>query len=294
MIALLLAAATFCAAAPQQGVLLLAHGGGPEWNSEAARIAAALDKQAPTELALGMADAGEIQGALDRLAAKKVKRVVAVPLFISSRSEVLDQTQYVLGLRDKPSETLKRAMASLPPAAMLAMHAAHHGAMPSFDQRAKSAVPVVMTKALDDDPIVAAIALDRAKALSRDPRRETVFLVAHGPVDDKANEAWLATMRRVAESVEKNGRFEGVEVATIRDDSPGPVKQKAIDALRVRVAAASKTGRAVVIPYLIARGGIEDHIVEALQGLDYAWDAQTLAPDARLAQWAAKRAAEAR
>ena len=47
-------------------------------------------------------------------AARKVPGVVAVPLFVSSRSEVIDQTQYVLGLRDKPSETLKRAMAALP------------------------------------------------------------------------------------------------------------------------------------------------------------------------------------
>ncbi len=300
MIAPLLALAAFAAAAAPstaapQGVLLLAHGGGPEWNAEASRIAAALQTQGPTELALGMADADEIQAALDRLAAKKVARVVAVPLFISSRSEVLDQTQYVLGLREKPSETLIRAMASLPPAAMLAMHAMHHGSMPSFNARAKSPVPIVMTKALDDDPIVASIVLDRARALSQAPNKEIVFLVGHGPVDDKANGDWLSTMGRVAAFVKKRGGFAGVEVATIRDDSPESVKQKAVAGLRARVVKAAHGGRRpLVVPYLISRGGIESHIAEALHGLGYAWNGDTLAPDPRLAQWAAKRAAQAR
>jgi hypothetical protein len=94
--------------------------------------------------------------------------------------------------------------------------------------------------------------------------------------------------------VKKRGGFSDVQVATIRDDSPRAVKQAAIDDLRARVEKASKSGRAVVVPYLVARGGIEEHITSALQGLDYAWDARTLAPDARLAQWAAKRAAEAK
>lgn len=272
------------------GVLLLAHGGGAQWNAEAARIARSLSRQAPTELALGMADRDEIQAALERLAARRVSKVVAVPLFISSRSEVLDQTQYVLGLRAKPSETLKRAMAALPPEAMRAMHAMHGGKMPDLDARASTKLPVVMTKALDDDPVVADIELDRARALSKDPKRETVFLVAHGPVNDKENQDWLSTMRRVARIVKERGGFRDVQVATIRDDSPKPVKAAALRELRGRVRAAGKAGRAIVLPYLIARGGIEDHISAALAGLPFAWSGRTLAPDPRLARWASRQA----
>lgn len=296
MRAALLALAVFAAAssASRPGVLLLAHGGSPEWNADVARIAAALDRRQPTELALGMADADAIQSALDRLGRRQVSRVVAVPLFIDSHSEVLDQTRYVLGLRDKPSETLIKAMDALPPEAMRVMHAMNHGAMPRFDQRAKTSLPVVMTSALDDDPLVEEIALDRARALSRAPARETVFLVAHGPVDERANGQWLGTIGRVAAAVKRGGRFKDAQAATIRDDSPPAVKQAAIADLRRRVAAASASGGAIVVPYLISRGGIEDHITSALSGLRYAWDGRTLSPDPRLTQWAQRRVAAAR
>jgi sirohydrochlorin ferrochelatase len=218
-----------------------------------------------------------------------------VPLFVHSRSEVLDQTRYLLGLSDKPSEVLRDALAAMAKGHEHMHHGA--GAMPqghamtfSMD-RVRAKEPIAMAAALDGSPAVAEILARRASALSREPAKETVILVAHGPVDEAANTAWLATMGEQAQRLRKAGGFKGVESLTIRDDARPDVKGPALQALRDAVTRASHDGgRAIVVPYLIARGGIESHIVEALKGLDYAWDGKTLCPDPAIGVWAAQAA----
>ncbi|MDE2489583.1 MAG: hypothetical protein KGM24_01960, partial [Elusimicrobia bacterium] len=61
--------------------------------------------------------------------------------------------------------------------------------------------------------------------------------------------------------------------------------------LRARVESAARRARVIVVPVLIARGGIEDKLPKALAGLTYAYDAQTLMPHAGFAEWVLERAA---
>jgi len=92
------------AAASTDGILLLAHGGRAQWNDNVRALAASIDREIPVEIAFGMATRAEIQGAVDRLVARGVSRIVAVPLFISSHSSVITSTEYLLGLRaDRPA-----------------------------------------------------------------------------------------------------------------------------------------------------------------------------------------------
>jgi sirohydrochlorin ferrochelatase len=297
--ALFFVAASFCAAAPSpsakpvDGVLLLAHGGDPEWDAEVAKLRALVDAKVPTEVALGMADPQTLQGGIDALAKRGVTRVVAVPLFVHSRSEVLDQTKYVLGLTDKPSEVLRaaadamaKAMAKMPAghAGMGGMH--HH--MFSLD-RVKTGLPVIMTPALDADPFVSAVLLERAKALSHDAKSETVVLVAHGPVDDAALPAWQDALRVHAAAVQAGGKFKRVTFAVLRDDAPPPVRAAAVADMRRAVAEGAADGRAIVVPVLIARGGIEGKLAVDLKGLDYAWDGKTLMPHDGFDAWVLSR-----
>lgn len=285
--------------AADYGILLLAHGGDARWNATAGEIRAKLDAQAPTELALGMAELDALQRGVDALQRRGVEKIVALPLFVHSRSEVLDQTAYALGLREQPSHVLRRAYEAMARHAGHAGHGAHgaHGHSMTFSlERVRASVPIVMARALDDSALVADVAARRARALSRKPARETVLLVAHGPVDDDANEVWLQTMSRQAARVQQAGGFKAVESYTIRDDAPKSVRDAAIAKLREAVKAASKSGRAVVVPYLIARGGIEEKLVDALKGLSYAWDGATLCPDPAIERHLAEeaRAAAAR
>lgn len=48
----------------------------------------------------------------------------------------------------------------------------------------KSPVPIRMTPALNDHPIVAEILTNRARSISRNPEEEAIIIVAHGPNED--------------------------------------------------------------------------------------------------------------
>jgi len=273
------------------GVLLLAHGGSPSWNKDAAAIMkeAEAELAMPVELALGMADTKATQVAADRLKSRGADKIVAVPLFVHSRSEVMDHTRFILGISDKPSVILRDAMASY-----AAKHKGHAGmghAHSFSDEPIENDLPLVMTPALDDHPLVAELLLERALALSKDAGKEVVLLVGHGPNDERANDAWLATMRGLASQTRRKGGFAAASAYTIRDDAPEAVRQSAIEKLRARVAKETREGRRVlVVPHLIARGGIEKHVVDALVGLKYEWSGQTLAPHPNLARWVAASA----
>jgi sirohydrochlorin cobaltochelatase len=284
---LILSLACFAAAAqpvPEYGVLLLAHGGNAEWNAEVSAIAKEAAGGAPVSIAFGMADADAIQKAASELEARSCRKIVAVPLFVNSASEVMEQTRYVLGISEKPSEVLRDALHGM---------AGHHGghAMGPLNRRVRSRAPVILTPALDDHPLVAETLLARAKALSRAPSREIVLLVGHGPVDEAAEKAWTRTMTALAAAVRERGGFKAVVGRTLRDDAPKPVRDKAVAALRETVSKAALEGKVLVVPYLVARGGIEAKVKEALRGLSYAWDGRTICPHPNVSRWVLEMAA---
>ena len=166
------------------GILLLAHGGKQNWNDEVAKLAAVVDQKIPVEVAFGMATKRNIQDAIDKLAARGVGRILAVPLFISSHSSVITSTEYLLGQRDQAPPALAHF------AKMNHGHGAqhsNHGTDNSFDPMTpvKSSVPIQMLPALNAHPLVADILLSRAAGISRRPEKEVVVIVAHGPVADE-------------------------------------------------------------------------------------------------------------
>lgn len=305
----LLAAALLATAAPARpplpphGVLLMAHGGNADWDAEVEGLRARLDGETPVETALGMADPKTLQAALDRLEARGARRVVVVPLFVHSRSEVLDQARFVLGLSEKPSEVLREAAERMKSAhgahaghGARAGHAAHgaapggHGHHHMFSlERVKTDMPLVVTPALDGHPVVARVLAERAKALSKDAKSETVVLVAHGPVDPASVAAWEASLGRLAAKVRAAGGYKAAAFGMLRDDAAPPVRAAAVAGLRAKVAAGAKGGRALVVPVLIARGGIEHKLASDLKGLDYAWDGRTLMPHAEFEGWVRER-----
>lgn len=207
--------------ATKTGILLLAHGGGRGWNAEVSKLAAVVNQTAPAEVAFGMASKRTMQEAIDRLVARGVQEIIAVPLFISSHSSVITSTEYLLG----------RISVAPPDLAIFAgMDHSHSGSgdrstmagaesmrmETSFDPKTpvKSPVPVRMTAALDRHPLVADILLSRAQSISREPAREVVILVAHGPVPDDDNAMWLADMGALAERMRAASQYKRIEYLT--------------------------------------------------------------------------------
>jgi sirohydrochlorin ferrochelatase len=293
--ALLLLSSVARAAPASYGILLMAHGGDASWNKEIETLRRRVNAKVPTEAALGMADPKTLQAGVDRLEKRGVKRIVAVPLYVHSRSEVLDQTRYALGLADKPSEVLRAGLERMAAAHAHHMPGGHGHSMEFSTERVKAREPIAMSRALDDHEVVGRILSERANALAGEAEKAHLVLVAHGPVDEAAVPVWRDSMLSLCSMASKGGRFVDCGAALLRDDAAPEIRAAAVADLREKVAR-TKEGRAgpvVVVPLLIARGGIEKKIPKDLSGLDYAWDGRTLMPHAGFDAWVLERAATA-
>jgi sirohydrochlorin ferrochelatase len=267
-----------------KGILLLAHGGSAEWNAQVTKLVSAIDRTAPTEVAFGMATRANIQSAVDRLQARGATEIVAVPLFISSWSSVITSTEYLLGQRaEAPPELAVFAKMNHD-----GHHGGDHGEHVGADAKSpvRSTVPIRMTAALNDHPIVAAILASRARSISQDAAAEALVIVAHGPVADAENLRWLDDMKATAARIGAAEKFASIDYMTLRDDAPKPVRDQATAELRALVTTRIGEGRRVlIVPLLVSFGGIERGLRERLDGLAYTMPAAGLVPDERLVSW---------
>jgi sirohydrochlorin ferrochelatase len=235
-----------------------------------------------------MASRGSIQAAIDRLGARGVTQIVAVPLFVSSYSSVITSTEYLLGLRQEAPADLK-IFARMD-------HSSHgtaggndhtsHGATADATTPVTTSLPVQMTTALNRHLLVGQIAADRAKSISTQPENEAVVLIAHGPVPEDDNQRWLADMAVIAEQVRGAAPFASVDYMTVRDDAGAQLRAAATADIRSRVERHLAAGRKVlVVPHVLSFGGIENGLRKRIEGLDYQMAGQGLMPDPRIAQW---------
>lgn len=284
------------AMAQSRGILLLAHGGSAEWNAHVTRLAEDVDRTLPTEVAFGMATRANIQSAVDRLRARGATEITAVPLFVSSWSSVITSTEYLLGQRAEapPELAIYAKMNHATPASSGGQDGASHGAGGEHARHGaadpkspiESPVPIRMTRALNDHPLVADILTSRARSISRNGPDETVVIVAHGPVGDDENRRWLADMASLATRVSQSESFAAIEYLTLRDDAPKPIRDQATAELRNLVTKHLGQGRRVlIVPLLVSFGGIEKGLRERLEGLTYSMPSAALVPDDRLVAW---------
>lgn len=277
------------------GVLLMAHGGSKDWNDQVRSVAAEIDKEMPTEIALGMADRSALQDAIDKLTARGVRQIVAVPLFVSSHSSVIEVTKYLLNLRSDPPKEI---------ADFTMDHAAHdmngHGAADASPKNplprpVKCAVPLRMAPALDRHPILAEILSDRAAAIAKNPAQDVLILVAHGPNDDQENVQWLEDMAALAKLIAAHTSYVRIEYLTLRDDADASVRDQSTAQLRKAAQAANQAGyHVLIVPLLLSYGGIENGLRQRLDGIEHTLSPRALLPDARIAHWVLESANESR
>jgi hypothetical protein len=268
------------------GVLLLAHGGQPQWNERVQDVARRVNQQMPVEVAFGMATRANIKTAIDQLVARGVTDIVAVPLFISSHSSVITSTEFLLGLRhDAPADLATFAKMSHGSHGARGEHDAH---APAEDAASPitSVVPIRMTAAFNRHAVIGAILADRARAISTAPASEAVILVAHGPVPEDDNRRWLEDMSVLADHVRKAAPFASVDYMTVRDDAGPAIREAATKELRDKVQAQRDAGRRVlIVPHLMSFGGIEKGLLKRLEGLEYTMTTQGVMPDDRVVEW---------
>ena len=252
------------------GLLVMAHGGGPEWNDRVTAAVEDLRGRMPVSIAFGMANPHTLQASLDSLHNRGVSTVAVVRLFISGAS-FLHPTEYLFGLRtDAPA----RAMVG---------HRWVDG--DELEPLRTDARILLDLEGMAGSDEAAQILVARADSHAQDPAGTGALLIAHGMGAEDENRALLAAMEDAAARLRSNGYAE-VELATLREDWAAQ-RVKAEDHIRATVTRmGSKHDRVVVIPYRVFGFG---PYATVLEGLDYV-GTEGLLPHALVTEWITGRA----
>lgn len=255
------------------GTLVIAHGGGPEWNAGVEAVASEVRTGGPVEVSFLMgpgARTHRFQDAARRLVEAGATEIVVVPVLVSSYSGHYDQLRYLVGEIDDLSEVML-----------------HHLHMAGIE-RAALDTPIRLAKAMDDAPEVARVLAERALELTESPAEQALFLVGHGPNSAEDHAKWMENLRPLADSVRAWTGFRDVNVGLVRDDAPDAVRTEAVRRVREIIELQhALTGRdVVVVPVLVSRGSVSDEkLPRDLAGLPIVYSGETLLPHPLLARW---------
>ena len=255
---------------PRPGILVMAHGGGAEWNGRVEDAVRPLREKIPVSLALGMAHPETMQTALDALADEDVNTVAVVRLFVSGAS-FLHPTEYLLGLRPDPPE---RAMVG---------HRMVSGT--ELEPLANGSRILLETEGLGGSGQAARILADRAATAGVTPAQSGVLLLAHGMGDEVEDRQVLRSMEDAAGALRDDGYAE-VHVGTLREDWAGE-REEAEALIRALVAGMGERHRHVlVIPYRVSGFG---PYADVLAGLEYT-ATEGFLPHPLITDWIAAKA----
>lgn len=286
------------------GVLVMAHGGSPVWEASVINAVAPLKQQHIIEIAFGMADPMTLQPAINKLEAQGVTTIIVVPLFISSHSPILRQTEYLFGFRKQlADEPLIMNHGTSSDNSMSRGSHSHGSSVPTYlgeENTIATLDPlvfhskIIITKPLDADTLVAKTLYDNIQQFSKTPEKETVILVAHGPNSDEDNKGWLKNLDSLAKQIqarqirEKGVGFKNILFATVRDDANRKIYNEAKKQLRAMVENSNKEGVTIIVPVVLATGGIEKGIQKRLKGLNYVWVNRALLPHENITKFIEK------
>lgn len=269
------------AQAPAHGILLVAHGGGPGWNTQVLDLAAAVKFAGPVRVSFLMgpgASERPFQREIAALRSAGVKRVAVVPVLISSHSEHYDQLRYLVGARDSLDATM--------------MHHLHMGGI----ERPADRTGLTLLAALDSAPELADALAERAVSLVPDRAQRALLVLGHGPNGAEDYARWMAALRPVTERVRLRAGYRLASVELVRDDAPPMVRAEAVARVREIVQWLNQITGApvVVVPALVATGAVSQVTLKRdLEGLPVVYAGEAVLPNPGLARWVERVAAGA-
>ena len=248
--------AVYGAAEEKTGVLIVAHGSDEtSWNQAVQQAAEQVNLPYPVELGFLEFTEPDIHAAIKRLEEQGVNKIIAVPLFISSYSNHIEEIKYVLGLRDSLPEVEEPG--------------GGHGGGDGSSTEEEELVPVetqaeiVLTPALDDHVIVPGILADRLKTISQNPEQEIAVLVAHGSDTVEGQQEWCANLASVAGQLKSLLNLKHAGYGFVAMGQP---------AVRDVVSQAVYQGDVLVVPVMLSEGYFTGgKIPEVLGGLEYGY-----------------------
>jgi hypothetical protein len=275
-------------------------------DADSAALTKQLKDKFPWRLAPGD-DQRATQHAIDDLILKEgVKKIVVVPLTLSSHSAELDQLRFLLGIRKEPTS------AALKDARLV------DGKIPRLDFKKAKKMEVVLTRALDDGPEAAALLEARVKDLTKEPQNAILLAVADALPGDAENSQWTGTLASLVDSVKRRLSLRQAELIVLRENETtapsseesrktkerlSPRDRARQDLVkRVRELKKEQGAHVLVLPLSLSRGGAAAELPKLLDGLMVKSDGRTLlyaepgkkeSPTVALAQWIERTAASA-
>lgn len=249
------------------GVIVLAHGSDFHWNETMRKAVQPLEARYPIEYVFSMADQPLIERAVRRLERRGARAAVIVRVFGLTSSFEAD-VERMIGADVEKAQASGTAAHHGHGATHDAHEGHHHGDVPAAPpRRIRSTLAMTTVGGLEANPLFAAALLDRARELSRDPRTDTVILVAHGTREDARNVQWLKILSQLAAYMEKSGGtpFRAIRYATWREDWPDKRDPWVKQVQAMVLEAARDGGRAIVIPARTNGRGPEGAFLEGLK-----------------------------
>ena len=255
------------------GVLLMAHGGSSEWNAAVTSVASDIDGFMPIEIAFGMADAGSIERAAQRLEDRGVTHAGVVRLFVSGDSW-LERTLMIFGLKE-----------GAPSKEEWAAEKAKHTemSMPMGFWNIQSPIRFSLSQeGLANSEEMDIVIRDRIASLSKNPHKETVMVIAHGTGDDEENFEWIRLISERTKLAKSELDMDQIKVFSLREDWMGKRAESEFE-IRAFLQEAQKSGNEViVIPFRVQGFGPYQKI---LADLTYNSDSLGLLPHPAVGNW---------
>ena len=255
------------------GVLLMAHGGSSEWNEAVTSVASDIDALMPIEIAFGMADAGSIERAAQRLEDRGVTHAGVVRLFVSGASW-LERTEMILGLKEGAPSKEKWAAEKATRSEM---------SMPMGFWHIESPIRFSLSKeGLANSEEMDIVIRDRIKSLSKNPQKETVMVIAHGTGNDEENSEWIRLISERTKLAKSELGIDQIKVFSLREDWMGKRAESEFEIRNFLQEAQKSANKVIVIPFRVQGFGPYQRV---LADLTYNSDGLGLLPHPAVGDW---------
>jgi hypothetical protein len=246
------------------GVLILSHGVGENSDKVLKKAFEPVAAKRPTAVGFGMSmmNSSHLQAAVDDLVARGAKRIVLVDEGTTTEHNTLTRHwQYIFGLYPQASY-LDVPKVNAPGVRFL--WAGH----------------------FNDSPLITEMLYDNAKSVSRNPAKETLILVGHGPEDKVDNDPDLKILQAHVDRIRAKQEFADVRIINLQDDAIKPVRESNVRTLRRWVEQAVKQGNDVIVVAIAAASfGVQTHIKQDLKGLKYTFAEKGLSENPKFVRW---------
>lgn len=237
-----------------KGILVVAHGSrNTTWVEFIDDCIAKLEINIPITVGyLELVEGRSIPEGVRRLEKQGVNNIYVIPFFVSSGSTHLDEIKYSLGVTEEPM--LETDLPLVHPQA-----------------------DIIWGNAMDDHPLILEVLQERIKELSKNPKEESLLLVAHGSDRPHFQPIWEETLQKMVDHFSSVFGFSDAGFGTILPPTITTVASKLSDNNRKNI---------VAVPVFLSEGFYTSKkIPEKLESIPHFYNGKSYLPHPLVRSW---------